>query len=187
MSWDVLVQITGGGERYRELHPSPVRRHGRAVLRRRSRQPELGALVAGARARERAHDARHRAVGSVALDQRALPVGHARARRRDVASAPLRHSFARRRALPADQRLARRHDEPRRGLSVLPLGPRHRARRHDDAHHRRRGRDAARPRESRALRQHAVDGRAAVAVGVPDVPAEGAPAHLRPRRHRVSA
>ena len=140
------MQITGGADRYRELHPSPVRRCRRAILRRRSRQSELGALVARVRARERAHDARHRAVGSLALDQRAVPVGHARARRRDVASAPLRHPLARRRAVPADQRAARGHDEPRCGLSVLPLGPRHRARRHDDAHHRRRGRDAARPR-----------------------------------------
>ncbi len=46
LSWDVLVQITGGADRYRELHPSPVRRCSRAILRRRSRQPELGALVA---------------------------------------------------------------------------------------------------------------------------------------------
>ncbi len=89
-------------------------------------------------------------------------------------------------ALPADQRLARRHDEPRRRVSVLPLRPRHRARRHDHAHHRRRRRDAARPRGARALRQLAVDGRAAVAVGVSDVSAEGAPAHLWPRRHRLS-
>ena len=46
---------------------------------------------------------------------------------------------------------------------------------------------ADRPRRSRAFRQHAVDGRAAIAVGVPDVPAASAPAHLRPRRDRLSA
>ena len=65
------MQITGGAESLPRAAPEPRRRCGRAVLRRGPRQPELGALVAALRARERAHDARHRAVGSVALDQRA--------------------------------------------------------------------------------------------------------------------
>ena len=164
LSWDVLVQITGGADRYRELHPSPsVDAAERFFVADRDNPSSVRSSLALAResvrtTRDIVPSEAWRSINELCLwVTQELDAETSHRRRYGI------HSRVVERCQQISGLLAdtMSHDA---ALPVLPPGPRHRARRHDDAHHRRRGRDAARPRESRALRQHAVDGRAAVAV-----------------------
>ena len=143
LKWDLLIQITGCAELYQRA-ASGARA---STLRSASSSPTatIRAPIRSslAQARESIRTTRDIVPSEAwrSVNELCMYVSRG-ARRRHLAAPPLRDSLARGRGLPADQRAARGHDEPRLGLSVLSHRPRARARRHDDANHRRGRRDA---------------------------------------------
>ena len=129
--------------------------------------------LADGRARERAHAARdpaHRGLGAAQRILRGVQPGPAD---RHQQAHALRFPEAHRRHAADHRRHARRHDEPQRRAHLQHARPQPRARRHDQPHRRRALRAAAAGGNARAapVRDRAVDERAEVAVGLPDVPA----------------
>jgi uncharacterized alpha-E superfamily protein len=120
LKWDALIQITGCAEIYRELHPSPGPTRPSGSSSRTSSNPSSSARRS-LHARESIRTTRDIVPSEAwrSINELCMYVGQ-ELDAVDVASAPLRHSLARRRGCQQISGLLARHDEPRLGLSVLP-------------------------------------------------------------------
>src|ERR1700733_6453861 len=172
--WQPLVKITGNDSLYAEHVGDYSEKSAVKFIVADEKNP--GSMITSI---ARARDPAARGVGA---DQPAVPV-RGRACHRSLGQAhPLRLPRPRHHRHPCPDRHVRGYLQRRRRPVVPDARTQYRTRRHDQPHRRctrRRHDERAERRRARTIRDRAVDGGAALAVGLSDVSPENARARLR--------